>query len=65
MNRELPVRQHYGEYSHDVPGKLACLGASVNCLDTGVCCMGNKPEELEVRVQLKGYDIIQIPDILG
>lgn len=57
--------QHCSEYSHAVSGKLAYLGASLNCLYSGACCMENKQEDLEVPVQLKCYGLIQVTDMVG
>lgn len=37
----------------------------MNCLYTDARCMGNKWEELEVPVQLKGYGLVQIVDMVG
>jgi len=51
--------QLYGEESfHTSSGKSACLVASQKCPYTNACSMGSKKEELEVCVQLQGYDLV-------
>lgn len=51
--------QHYAEEnSCTLFGKSACLGASLKCLYTNACSMGNKKEELEVYVQLQGCGLM-------
>ena len=38
------------------------LRASLKPLCTHACSMGNKQEELEVCMQLQGYDLIGVPE---
>lgn len=63
VKKELPAEQPYGESSHACSEESACLGVSLKCLYTNACSMGSKQEELEICVQLQGYDLIGIMGI--
>ncbi|GAB0189953.1 nucleobindin-2 [Grus japonensis] len=55
-----------GRYIKRIPGtpanKSASSGAQLKCLYANAWSMGNKQEELEMRVCLQGYDIIGITE---
>jgi len=58
LNEEVPRGQHRRGSSAAFPGKSAQLGASLKCLYANADSTGDKQEELEVCVQLQGYDLI-------
>ena len=61
VSKEMPIRHHDGEIPQSLSRQPTCWGASLKCLNTTACSMGNKHEEL-VCVQLQGYDLVGITE---
>lgn len=52
VSKEVPTKHHSGEMSQSFPWNSAFWGASLKCLCTNTCSMGNKQNALEICVQL-------------
>lgn len=61
LNKEVPTGLHNRGGSCMFSGKSTTLGACPNCFYTKAESTGNKEEELEVCVQLLGYDFMGSP----
>jgi len=57
------ARHHYGEISKTLFSKSTCWGASLKCLYTNAHSVGKKRDELQICVQLQGYDVIGIMEM--
>lgn len=56
----MPVGYDCKVSSCTLPGKLTHLNTSLKCLYINACSMGNKEEELEINVQLLGFNLIAV-----
>lgn len=61
LNKEVPTGLYYMESSFTFSGKSARLGAHLKCFYIKAESAGIKEEELEVCMQLLGYDLMASP----
>lgn len=62
ISKEMPARYHDGEILQSPSREPTCWGASLKCLYTNACSMGNKHDEIQICVQLQGYKLAGIAE---